>query len=713
MATFPGTPGDDFIFGTEDDDLINGQAGNDFLLGAGGNDTIDGGDDNDDLSGDAGNDTLLGGNNDDTLTGGLGADILTGGTGIDSYFWTVETGNESNSVSQDRVTDFEGAGVAGGDILRLSSFPNRLVFQGARNGVPTVGTNLGFGNNGFTDVFYAIGAASTLLFADSNDNGIFDATDFAVQLDGIHNLVRSDFGTTAFVIAGTEGGDEINGTNDPDTIFGLGGGDVINGNGGNDIVDGGAGNDILNGGLGIDRLTGGAGNDILNGEADRDLLVGNAGNDILNGGAGNDTTMSGGDGNDIVNGGEGNDTLDGDNGNDILNGGGGNDDFFGGDDNDQIFGEDGNDEIFAGPGNDILNGGAGNDLIMGEAGQDSLTGGAGDDEFEFFTGFNPSSPFSTFDTLTDFQGAGVVGGDTLELNNEFFFRGQVNVNPQLGAVLVGGGNGVTDLFYTLHQGNTWLIADENDDGVLDNLDFTLRMQGTHNLTVDDFGNNTDFILAGTDGNDVLTGTDGDDRIFGLGGNDQIAGLAGDDFLDGGSGDDTIDSGLGFDELLGGAGNDILTVREFANASGGDGDDQLFGSDDPFSFQSNLNGDAGNDTLTSGSAGAVMQGGTGADVLVGSSANDFMVGDVFFEPPAGTDQFKFGAIWGQDEIFDFEDGVEKLDLSASGQTFADLTIADSFGSTQITVTADVNGDIGSITLTGVPAANITADDFVFA
>ena len=665
MATIPGTLGDDFLLGTEEDDQITGLAGNDSVFALGGNDNVDGGDGNDDLFGDLGNDTLLGGNDNDTLDGGSGADILTGGAGIDSYFWTVETGNESSSLSQDRVTDFEGAGQVGGDILRLSSFPNRLVFQGARNDVPTVGTSLGFGNNGFTEVFFALGAASTLLFADSNDNGIFDATDFAVQLDGVHNLDRSDFGTTAFVLRGTEGGDVINGTNDPDTIFGLGGGDVINGNGGNDII---------------------------------------------NGGAGNDTTLSGGAGNDVVNGGEGNDTLDGDDGNDVLNGGVGNDDFFGGDGNDQIFGEDGNDELFAGPGNDMLNGGAGNDLIMGEGGQDSLTGGAGDDEFEFFTGFNPSSPFATFDTLVDFQGAGVVGGDTLELNNEFFFRGQVNVNPQLGAVLVGGGNGVTDLFYSLRPGNTWLIADENDDGVLDSLDFTLRLQGTHNLTAGDFGRNTILITAGTEGNDVLTGTDGDDRIFGLGGNDQIFGLEGADFLDGGSGDDVIDSGLGFDELLGGSGNDTLIVQEFANASGGDGDDQLFGGDDPFGFQSNLDGDAGNDTLTAGASGAVMEGGVGADVLVGSSVDDFMVGDVFFEPSLGADKFQFGAVWGADTIFDFEDGTDLIDLSNSGFTFASLDIGEQFGEAFITVTGQP--DVGSITLTGVPQAAITEADFAF-
>ncbi|MDH4609837.1 calcium-binding protein [Pseudomonas sp. BN102] len=712
MATIPGTPDDDFLFGTDDDDLITGLAGNDFLFGFGGNDTIDGGDGNDDLSGDGGNDTLLGGNGNDSLTGGLDADLLTGGIGVDTFFWSVATGDESSSPSLDHVTDFEGSGLVGGDILRLSSFSRRLVFQGAHNGIPTAGTSLGFGNNNFTEVFYAVGAASTLLFADSNDNGIFDASDFAVQLDGIHNLVRSDFGTTDFVLPGTEGGDVIDGTNDPDTIFGLGGNDVINGNGGNDIVNGGDGNDTLNGGQGIDRLTGGAGNDILNGDADRDLLVGNEGNDIINGGAGNDTTLSGGAGNDIVNGGDGNDTLDGDAGNDQLFGGTGNDDFFGGDGNDSIFGEDGADELFGDDGNDSLSGGNGNDRIEGDAGADQLSGDAGDDEFIFFLGsFNPSSPFATFDTLTDFQGAGVDGGDTLELRDEFFFRGLVDINPNLGAVLVGGGNGVTDLLYTFHQNSTWLIADENDDGLLDNADFTLRLLGTHNLTEGDFGNNTTFITAGTDGDDVLTGTNGDDRIFGLGGNDQIFGLEGADFLDGGSGDDTIDSGPGFDELFGGTGNDTLIVQEFANANGGDGDDQLFGGNDPFG--SNLNGDAGNDTLTAGATGAVMQGGEGADVLVGSNVRDFMVGDVLFGSPAGTDQFKFGAIWGNDEIFDFEDGVEKLDLSASGQTFAALTIADFSGSTRITVTADANGEIGSITLTGVPAANINADDFVFA
>ncbi|MNM33475.1 Bifunctional hemolysin/adenylate cyclase precursor [compost metagenome] len=393
-------------------------------------------------------------------------------------------------------------------------------------------------------------------------------------------------------------------------------------------------------------------------------------------------------------------------------GGVGNDDFFGGDGNDQIFGEDGNDELFGDAGNDQLFGGNGDDSLEGDAGADQLNGGAGNDEFEFFLGdFNPSSPLATFDTVQDFQGAGIAVGDSLELNDEFVFRGQVTLNPQLGAALVGSGNGITDLLYTVRQGNTWLIADENDNGLLDNTDFTVQFLGVKNFTVDDFGNNTVFVTAGTDGNDIIVGTDGDDKIFGLGGNDQLFGQAGDDLLDGGSGDDVLLSGSGLDNLFGGEGNDTLTIEDFGSAFGGAGNDLLIGSSAEFAFQTSLEGNEGNDTLQSGSAGAFMVGGTGQDLLVGSAADDFMVGSVLFEPGLDADKFKFGAIWGTDTIFDFEDGTDLIDLSTSGFSFADLTIGEQFGEAFITVNGQP--DVGSITLTGIPPAAINASDFVFA
>jgi Ca2+-binding RTX toxin-like protein len=710
MAVINGTEQGDFIFGNPEADQIFGLGGDDFILGDGGNDTIEGGEGNDDLSGGDGNDLLRGGAGLDRLTGNVGADTLTGGADNDSFNWFVGIGADSTSQARDTVTDFQGAGVAGGDTLVLSA-NNRLVFEGARTTVPTLGASLGFGGNGFTEVFYVAGAASTLLFADSNDNGVFDATDFSVQLTGRHNLVKDDFGTTTFVVRGTEGNDVINGTAEIDRIFALGGNDVINAGNGNDIVDGGAGNDILNGGAGNDLLTGGLGNDILNGGDDRDSITGNDGADIIDGGAGNDSLLAGGNGNDIVSGGAGNDTLDGDAGNDQLFGGIGNDDLFGEDGNDQMFGEDGDDELFGDAGSDQLFGGNGDDTLEGDAGADQLNGGAGNDEFEFFLGsFNPNTPFATFDTVQDFQGAGVAGGDTLELFDEFVFRGQVTLNPQLGAVLVGGGNGITDLLYTVRQGNTWLIADEDDNGRLDSTDFTVKFLGVKNFTVGDFGNNTEFVTAGTDGNDIIVGTDGDDKIFGLAGNDQLFGQAGEDLLDGGTGDDVLLSGTGLDNLFGGEGNDTLTLEDFGSAFGGAGNDLVIGSSAEFAFQTTLEGNEGNDTLQSGSAGAFMIGGTGNDRLVGSAADDFMVGSLQFEPGLDADRFQFGALWGTDTIADFEDGTDLIDLSTSGLTFANLTIGEQFGEAVISVTGQP--DVGTITLSGVAQASIGEADFAF-
>ena len=64
---------------------------------------------------------------------------------------------------------------------------------------------------------------------------------------------------------------------------------------------------------------------------------------------------------------------------------------------------------------------------------------------------------------------------------------------------------------------------------------------THDLATTDF-TSTDFVIAGTDGDDSIFGTEGDDVIFGLGGNDQLIGLGGNDEIDGGAGNDMLDGG---------------------------------------------------------------------------------------------------------------------------------------------------------------------------
>lgn len=750
MAVINGTTGSDFLFGTEEDDQIFGFDGNDSLFGQGGNDLVDGGGGNDTVSGGNGNDTLRGGDGNDILVGNAGADELTGGAGDDRFQFRISPAffapTDSTSLGQDVVVGFQGAGVAGGDTIQLvESNGRRMVFEGALAAMPATGGTVGTGGDGLVQVFYAFDGGDTILFADSDDDGLFDADDFAVRLSGQHNLTTGDFTATPFAIAGTAGDDNIVGTPGNDIILGLGGDDTISGGDGNDDIEGGDGDDTLNGDAGDDAISGGNGNDVINGGAGNDffrgglrggagndtinggdgtdMIRGDDGNDVIDGGPGRDTVLSGGNGNDIVFGGDGNDTLDGDAGNDQLFGGTGSDSLFGEDGNDRMFGEDGNDLVEGLEGNDEMFGGAGDDELIGDAGADIQSGGAGEDEFVFFLGsFNPSSPFSGPDTVLDFEGAGVEGGDAIILREELVFHGEMAVKPKLGEALPGGGNGLTDLLYTFEGGKTWLLADDNDDGVLSNSDFAVIFQGIQHFTEADFPRST-FITVGTDGDDTIVGTDGDDIIFGLGGNDSIFGLAGDDRIDGGTGDDFVDGGPGgFDDLSGGAGNDTVTLATSdvgGNASGGEGNDVLFGSDTSFSaFDNSLRGDAGDDALHAGAVGSFLGGGAGADKLFSSAVDDQMDGgrdDFTFELDGAQDLFVYtgtgawssdGSFFG-DQISGFQDGSDLFDMRGSGLSFADITIVNDEFQTTITSSR------GMITIfeNFGEQAEITADDFL--
>ena len=500
----------------------------------------------------------------------------------------------------------------------------------------------------------------------------------------------------------------INGTPRNDRLNGTSLNDIINGLGGNDIIQGLAGADIINGGDGNDIIFGGDGNDIA--------LNGDAGNDIIYGGAGDDGNMNGGDGNDTMYGGLGQDDLFGDGGNDLLYGEDGNDYLNGLDGDDILYGGAGDDILEGGgSGNDFLSGGAGDDELVGYDGADRLRGDSGNDKFKFFLGsFEPSSPLATVDVVLDFERAGVLGGDQIELLNSGYlsFNGKISVNPVSGAILSGAGNGLNDVFYTVKSGNAWLLVDKNDNGILDVTDTAIQFNGVRAFTQADFTDKTNFVVAGTNNADSLVGTEFDDVIFGLGGNDSILGLGGNDLIFGGAGDDTLDGGIGFDELHGEAGNDTITLKGSdigGNAYGGEGNDVLFGSDVEFTF-SLLDGGAGDDTLQAGTAGASLADFDGGnDRLVGG------VGDDQFFGGAGNDLFVFGAIWTspsgfQDVIYDFEDGLDKIDLRGSGLTFTDLAIDDSGYSAIITSTA---GQI-EVTLVGQPSSGaITQADFLFA
>lgn len=172
------------------------------------------------------------------------------------------------------------------------------------------------------------------------------------------------------------------------------------------------------------------------------------------------------------------------------------------------------------------------------------------------------------------------------------------------------------------------------------------------------------------GNDDFTGGDGDNIMFSYDGRDMI--ISGD-------GNDFINSGDGADDVFAGNGNDIVRGRG--------GSDCLIGG-------------GGKDTLKGGKGKDKIKGGAGKDRIFGEDGADTLTGgskkDIFF----------FDADDGLDRIRDWEIGLDMIDLSATGLTFADINIGSYSGGARI--------DAGAtrIRLEGIDRADIEESDFIF-
>jgi Ca2+-binding RTX toxin-like protein len=188
----------------------------------------------------------------------------------------------------------------------------------------------------------------------------------------------------------------------------------------------------------------------------------------------------------------------------------------------------------------------------------------------------------------------------------------------------------------------------------------------------DQGRTHDYVFAGA-GNDSVYGNRGNDTLFGDGSQD---------YLDGDEDNDHLYGGGAYDYLLGGDGSDRLF--------GGGGGDNLIGGN-------------GADTLYGGSGGESLMGGAGNDRIYGDAGNDRMYGD------AGADQFAFRKNHGQDIVYDFQDGVDKIRIEAPGGTNLGSFVKTQDGSDCIITNAALNLEI---TLIGVNKSQISlADDFL--
>jgi len=347
------------------------------------------------------------------------------------------------------------------------------------------------------------------------------------------------------------------------------------------------------------------------------------------GGTGNDTLIAA-NGDDILNGGGGNDVIDGGNGDDTMLGGGGADTLFGSDGNDRIRGQGGMDSIEGGNGDDSIDGGSsrdiiygddslgnttGNDTISGGADNDTLFGGSGNDSILGGSGRDSLSGDAGDDTL-DGQGGndtldGGAGDDTIAWDGDN--DGDDTVVPGDGGdTITVTGTGAADTFNVSQNGSD-LVISRGTSSI--SVPTTGLAAGIETVVVN-AGNGADTITIGNldqVGAAILlvNGEDGDDTISALGAAIGRVRLQ----IDGGAGDDTLTGSDDADTILGGAGLDVI--------AGNNGDDTLLGGADA----DMISGGDGNDFIDGNDGDDTALGDAGDDSLMGSFGNDMLVGDI--------------------------------------------------------------------------------------
>ena len=341
----------------------------------------------------------------------------------------------------------------------------------------------------------------------------------------------------------------------------------------------------------------------------------------------------------------------------------GDDTLIGSTGDDQMHGDDGFDSLTGGGGRDELYGGTGNDTLIGGAGADTIWGGFG------------------FDTVY-----GGDGNDTILGEGQADFlhgdAGNDRIDGAQGFDVVSGGAGNDTL-----DGGTdedWMFGGPDNDIV----------RG---------GDGHDFLYGGV-GFDTISGGNGNDRLIGEGQADQLAGESGNDTLFGEQGFDVLSGGPGNDELYGGTDEDwIFGGTNLDLLFGGDGTDFMFGG----LGVDTLYGGTGNDQLNGEGSDDTLAGDTGNDTLIGGTGNDLLFGG------SEADLFVFSEGTGHDIVQDYALTTpgERIDLR---QIDAITDFADLIANHLVMLSGNAVIDLGGgnqVTLTGIAASALTADDFL--
>lgn len=579
-----GGAGDDSISGQGGDDQLHGDEGHDVLFGGYGDDTLTGGDGNDQLSGDNGNDTLDGGDGNDQLYGGEGDDILYGGDGDDQILG--DSGNDQlyGGVGNDQLYGGHGSdildGGAGENILQGGEGIDEYIFDGLQQAINEIQD---------TDDnilrFINLNSEQTRLEVINNDLYIYYGADSYVKLS---NYIEKPYISTIQFDDVAWDRNELN----------------------SKIILTQYGDEYSNNLIGKKYFT--------------NILYAEDGHDVLSGG-------------DVKN---------------YLYGGAGEDIFYTGGQNSINY-------MYGGVGNDTYNVQFNNTSLINDEDYTGTIKIRSDVYFTLEGNVFTQSPYASQAELISTSG------------NHSTYRYTLNNKPLLNIQY--DSEEKTFAFYK-NEKLVFAITDiENIQNISDYSNFQIRIEGeevyhtigkySHYVTTtfnfidfvnsisnitsyygneDDeiigYGDSNNIIYAG-DGHNIITTGSGNDTIYGGQNNDEIyagdgnniivSGDGGDIIVVGngrntitsGSGDDQIRLGHGYNEVSTGAGNDYI-YGGYGHIDAGSGDDVILG------VSGSIYGGQGNDTIIASDAGAYMDGGEGADHLVGGLGDDIYIVDEF-------------------------------------------------------------------------------------
>nr|WP_316640417.1 calcium-binding protein [uncultured Roseateles sp.] len=669
------TPGSWIYKGSKADSIL---ADNQAFIGFGSViENATGGTGNDSLTGNDLANLLQGGAGDDLLDGGKGEDTLVGGEGSDTYRWTPGAG-------QDLIREL-GAG-ADTDTLRLLGVTDAGALSFKVQGdqllithVPTRATLLvehQFANQGveYIELDGGLKLDRAAIFLKAHT---VQATEGADLIEG---------GTGNDTIDGLGGNDELRGMDGADSLIGGAGVDSLFGGAGDDyldgeVVDGGTGNDTLVGGS-TGTLAGGEGGDTYDmrnsTRGDAPVLIRetvDAPNELdtillgdgfersnlsrISVGLEDSQTLAGAD-NLVISG-----TREDGTGlwlkveNAIREGG-----IMAGienvrltdgtvltitelreraqgritNQNDVWSGTSGGDNVNLGAGDDVARTWRGNDTLAGGVGNDTLEGGVGDDTYVFGAG-------SGFDQVTDSDGTDTVKfldvtADKVVLyrenNDLWIYRSDDKSQILVKSHFASGTVKIERIEFS--DGSAW-----NETDILTKLSVTPPED--LNFTYRDAGN----------GNDLVTGNKGNNLLISTVGADTLKGGAGDDvyLLDTATSFQRSDSSTD-DVVIENAGEGIDTIRTRAVVSSlpANVENLILAPTDYGFIDRNirfvLNGNGLNNYIaidatpnypyTFDDRAVLIDGGIGADTMVGAQLSDIYVvdnvGDVVVDRTTG-------------------------------------------------------------------------------